>query len=210
MIRRASRALMLGTAVACAAGAGGLFWQHEQHASAGFTPPAEDVCRVPRARVASGHAFDPGSGLGIHDPRPVPPDARCAVCGMYPARAPTWAAQLIFTDGMAHFFDSPADLFLFLAEPARFDAPRQDEAAAALYVADHGGGGWIDARQALYVLGSDARGPMRGPDLPAFADEAAASRFSARHGGRVVGFAAIDAGVVAGLRDTTHAAGHLH
>ncbi len=128
---------------------------------------------------------------------------------MYPARFPKWAAQIIFKDGSAHFFDSPVDLFMFVEDSARFDATHKAEDAAALYVADHRSGAWLDARQAVFVIDSGARGPMRGPDLPAFANLAAAQAFVTAHGGRTLGFVDVDRSVMSGLRSSTHT-GHTH
>ena len=127
----------------------------------------------------------------------------------YPARFPRWAAQIIFKDGAAHFFDSPVDLFMFLDKPARFGTERNVADAAAIYVADFRSGTWLAAREAVFVRDSRARGPMRGPDLPAFADETAAQAFIAEQGGRALHFDQVDAGVVAGLRDANHAQ-HMH
>ncbi|MBU1396829.1 MAG: nitrous oxide reductase accessory protein NosL, partial [Gammaproteobacteria bacterium] len=64
--------------------------------------------------VAPATPYDPASGRAMLAPRPIPADARCPVCGMYPARFSRWAAQSIFKDGAAHYFDSPLDLFVFL------------------------------------------------------------------------------------------------
>ncbi|ATE58585.1 nitrous oxide reductase accessory protein NosL [Thauera sinica] len=210
MSPRGVQLLLINAAAASALLAAALLWQHatRPHADA-FEPPETDVCIVPATRTNAVHPYDPASGLGIHDARPIPADARCAVCGMYPSRFPRWAAQLILDDGGALFFDSPVDLFLFLAEPERFGAARDAARAAALYVSDHAGRGWVDARQAVFVTGSAARGPMRGPDLPAFADEAGAAAFVAEHGGRTVRFDGIDPPLLASLRDQNHAR-HTH
>ena len=145
----------------------------------------------------------------MYDVRPIPADARCPVCGMYPARFPKWAAQIIFKDGSAHFFDSPVDLFMFLEDSARFDPTHKAEDAAALYVADHRSGAWVDARQATFVIDSSAKGPMRGPDLPAFAKLADAQAFATEYGGRTLGFVDLDRSVMGRLRSSTHA-GHTH
>ena len=112
-------------------------------------------------------------------------------------------------NGGAFFFDSPVDLLVFLAEPARFGDAGRSSRAAAVYVSDHSGRGWVDARRAIYVAGSTARGPMRGPDLPAFADASAAAAFAAEHGGRPVSFDAIDSALLTSLRDENHAR-HFH
>lgn len=203
------RRLLLAAALAAAGVGGALLWQHETRPAGAFEPPAEDVCIVPPTRVSQPHPYDPASGLGLLEARPVPPDARCPVCGMYAARFPRWAAQIVFADGATHFFDSPVDLFMFLAEPARFGSARSTRDAAALYVADFASGRWLDARQAVFVLGSTVRGPMRGPDLPAFADTAAAEAFAAANGGRTLRFGEIDPAIVGTLRDANHSH-HTH
>lgn len=215
MSPRARQRTLIAAALLCAGAAAALFGQYARRPPA-FEPPAEDVCIVPPSRASRPHPFDPASGLALHAARPVPQDARCPVCGMYPARFGQWAAQLIFRDGGAHFFDSPVDLFMFLAEPGRFDARYPAGAAdgimqqvAALYVSDHGGRGWIDARSATFVAGSRVRGPMRGPDLPAFADAAAAAAFVAREGGKPHAFEHIDTALLRTLRDANHAR-HMH
>ncbi len=206
----ATRTLLLGSAAACVVAAGTLFWQYAARpTSVEFSPPDEDICIVPPARVSAAYPYDPASGLAVYDARPIPADARCPVCGMYPARFPRWAAQIIFKDGSAHFFDSPVDLFMFLEEPKRFDATHTADDAAAMYVADHRSGTWLEARQAAFVIDSSARGPMRGPDLPAFADLAAAQAFVTERGGRVLTFDEVDRSVMNGLRSSTHA-GHTH
>ena len=202
------RLLLAGAVLAAGAGAA-LFWQHGQRTANAFEPSIDDVCVVPPAPRPSAHPYDPTSGRGIHEARPIPSDARCAVCGMYPARFPRWAAQLIFADGAAHFFDSPVDLFIFLADPRRFGSTRDAGEGAALYVTDFGDGRWLDARTARFVLGSRIRGPMRGPDLPAFADAAAAQAFIAEHGGRALRFDEVEPAVVDGLRSANHAH-HTH
>ncbi|MFN2339217.1 MAG: nitrous oxide reductase accessory protein NosL [Gammaproteobacteria bacterium] len=132
---------------------------------------------------------------GIHDPvaghdpfaaRSVPAEARCPVCGMYPARYPRWAAQLIFKDGKAVFFDSPLELFRFLLDMGHYhDAHGPDDVARA-YVSDAGDGRWVSIVEAHFVEGSGLLGPMRNPDLPAFAELEAAETFVAERGGRLI------------------------
>lgn len=143
-------------------------------------PPGE-VCVV-----APSLPYDPASGRPPLAARVVPPEARCPVCGMYPARYPRWAAQVIYRDGEAHFFDSPLSYFLFLQAVERHARGRSAADIAARYVTDHGEGGWIDPARAHFVHGSGASGPMRAGNLPAFARREAAEAFAARHGGRVI------------------------
>ncbi|MEK8051956.1 nitrous oxide reductase accessory protein NosL [Ideonella sp. DXS22W] len=172
----------------------------------GAPVPADEVCFF-----APALPFDPASGQPRLAPRPVPAQARCPVCGMFPARAAAWAAQVIYRDGDAHFFDSPLSLHLFLQDVGRYARGRSRQDLAALYVRDTEGGGWIDAIGAWHVQGSDALGPMRAGNLPAFASRSAAERFAQGHGGQVLAAAQIDAAVLTAL-DARSAArsGHAH
>jgi len=154
-------------------------------------PAPQDICLV-----APPLPYDPASGLALLAPRPVPVDARCPVCGMFPARARAWAAQVIFADGDAYFFDSPLSLMLYLGNVAHYTRGRTADAIVARYVTDTDSGGWLNAQEAVYVSGSSAMGPMRAGNLPAFADAQAAQRFVQLRGGRAVVFTAIDAPVL--------------
>lgn len=199
-------ALALLTTVAAAALGGWWGGGEATPAGEGAVPP--DVCVVRPGAPFPGavHAYDPASGLAMAAARPVPAHARCAVCGMYPARHPGWAAQVIADNGDAWFFDSAVDMLIFLAEPARYTRGFGTGAVIARYVSDHAGGGWIAADQAWVVHGSRAVGPMRGPDLPAFASAAAAEAHAAAQGGRSLRLSEVDALLLAELR-TIHA-GH--
>ena len=165
-----------------------------------FHPSEDDFCIVPVERIGAAFAHDPASGLALHAARPVPKEARCPVCGMYPARYPRWAAQLVFEDGAAHFFESPANLLHFLREPGRYDPERADDKVAAIYVTDFAGGGWVAAQAAHFVSGSTITGPMRGIDLPAFASADAAQAFIAERGGKLLSFTEVDDDLVAALQ----------
>lgn len=157
-------------------------------------PELDDYCVV-----APPTPHDPGSGLGLLEARPVPADARCPVCGMFPARAPEWAAQALFANGDTQFFDSPLTLFLFLHDVGRYSPGRQAGEVAVSYVTDAGGGGWTRAADAYYVHGSNALGPMRMGNLPAFASATAARRFASLRGGTVLRAAQITPDVLQGL-----------
>jgi len=196
--RHSARRALLAAGLGALALAGGLWavrsaWPRSKASAA----PESDVCLV-----APPSAYDPASGLPPEAARAVPPGARCPVCGMYPARAPQWAAQLIFRNGDAHFFDSPLSLFMYLHDMARYSPGRNAGDVAALYVTDSAQPAtpaWTPARQAFYVHGSNAVGPMRAGNLPGFADRGAAQRFATQRGGRVLEFARIDAALVAAL-----------
>ena len=150
-----------------------------------------DVCVV-----APPTPYNSASGLPLQAARPVPADVRCPVCGMYPARSLDWAGQIIFSNGDAQFFDSPVSLLMFLNDVPRYSAGRTADDIVARYVTDVTSKEWIDAGAAFYVYGSNALGPMRAGNLPAFAARSAAEDFAQRRGGEVRTLGAIDAAML--------------
>jgi nitrous oxide reductase accessory protein NosL len=187
------QALFAGLAAAGAL-AGAAAWKFYPpgpgHRAAG-QPLPEDVCVV-----APPTPFDTATGQRLEAPRAIPADARCPVCGMFPARSSEWAAQVIFANGDAHFFDSPLSLFQYLANVGQYSAGRTAHELVARYVTSTETGGWVAAETAMYVDGSSARGPMRAGNLPAFASAEAARRFAERRGGRVIAFGSVDAALL--------------
>ncbi len=143
--------------------------------------------------VAPPTPYDPASGLSLIAARTVPTNARCPVCGMYPARSPDWAGQIIFSNGDAQFFDSPVSLLMFLNDVPRYSAGRSGDDIVARYVTDATSKDWIDAGAAFYVYGSNALGPMRAGNLPAFAKRSEAEQFAKQRGGEVRVLGAINA-----------------
>lgn len=153
-----------------------------------------DICIV-----APPTPFDATSGLSLEAARPVPADVRCPVCGMYPARSPDWAAQVIFKNGDAQFFDSPLSLFMYLNDVARYSPGRRADEILAQYVTDVSSKSWTEARSAFYVHGSTAKGPMRAGNLPAFSSQKAALQFATQRGGAVLAYPDVDAGLITQL-----------
>ncbi|ODU49147.1 MAG: hypothetical protein ABS92_06655 [Thiobacillus sp. SCN 63-374] len=155
--------------------------------------------------VAPATPYDPAAGQPMYAPRPVPAAARCPVCGMYPARYPRWAAQTIFKDGAAHYFDSPVNLFDFLHKVSRYDRRYTLDDVAVSYVRDLESGRWIEAGQAHFVHGSEVTGPMRTADLPVFASRTAADAFARQHRGTVLTAADMTPRLLASLsRNSQH------
>lgn len=149
--------------------------------------------------VAPATPYDPASGQPLYAPRPLPAEARCPVCGMYPARYPRWAAQVIFKDGAAHYFDSPVNLFNFLHKVSRYERRYTLDDVAVSYVRDFESGQWVEASQAFFVQGSRVAGPMRNADLPVFASRAAADAFARQHRGTVLTAPDMTPGLLASL-----------
>ena len=129
---------------------------------------------------------------------------------MFPARQPLWAGQAVYRDGAAHFFDSPVDLMQFLTAVERYSAGRSAADVHTSWVTDAAGRGWVELTKAWFVHGSDALGPMRRGDLPAFADEAGAAEFAGRRGGRVLTFEAVTPAILKSLAVERGAGLHEH
>ena len=191
----------------CTAGVMGALATHRRWwPGAAAVPEIEpEVCVV-----APPLPHDPASGLALHAPRPVTADARCPVCGMFPARQPLWAGQAVYRDGAAHVFDSPVDLMQFLTAVERYSAGRSAADVHTSWVTDAAGRGWVELTKAWFVHGSDALGPMRRGDLPAFADEAGAAEFAGRRGGRVLTFEAVTPAILKSLAVERGAGLHEH
>jgi len=203
MAQRLVRRRVLAGLVGAAAAIGAWGWQRLSVPSVEL--PEADVCLD-----APAFPYDPDSGLAVTDPRPVPAGARCPVCGMYPGRFAEWAAQAIFADGYVYFFDSPLSLFTFLSDVERFSPGRTVRDIAVSYVTDSAQvatPAWTVAGNAFYVHGSNALGPMRSGNLPAFAERAAAQAFAQRRGGAVLSFVQVDAAV---LQQLAVPSGHQH
>lgn len=201
-MRTPTKLLAIAVAVGALAVAGTQLLPREQQPIRTLAHVENDLCIV-----APATPYDPASGLDMLDPRPIPAQARCPVCGMYPARNARWAAQVIFKDGAAHFFDSPADLFAFLRDVERRDRNYRGEDVAMTFVSDFESGQWTRAGDAFFVHGSTLVGPMRDADLPAFASRKAADALVAQRGGRVLRFAELTPEIIQSLSRNLH---HRH
>ena len=116
----------------------------------------------------------------------------CELDGMLLADYPGPKAQIHYAgQEKPSFFCDTRELFNTLL------AGEQVRAVRAVYVQDMGKadwnepkGHWLDAKTAVYVLGSKRHGSM-GPTIASFAQEADAAKFAGEHGGKVLRFADI-------------------
>ena len=116
-------------------------------------------------------------------PKPKPMDA-CPVCGMLVAPYPYWIATVLFSDGSADHFDGAKDLFKYLHDMPKYARGRTKDAIRAIGVTDYYTPDQrIDARAAIYVVGSDVLGPM-GHEFVPLADAADAAEFMKDHKGK--------------------------
>jgi nitrous oxide reductase accessory protein NosL len=136
-------------------------------------------------------------------PSPVTPTAqdRCPVCGMFTAKHPEFLAQVVFADGAYLTFDGPKDLFTYLLEPEAYGG-RSPADGDGIFVTEYYSLEPIEARAALFVVGSDVHGPM-GHELIPFATRDDAEEFQRDHrGAAVLTFADVTAEVLAELART--------
>jgi nitrous oxide reductase accessory protein NosL len=132
---------------------------------------------LPQAR---GEAADGG----IVVPPPGPSDT-CPVCGMFVAKYPQWVATVLYKDGHAHHFDGAKDMFKYLLDMPKYAPKHSMEDIAAIAVSEYYDLVKVDARQALFVIGSDVLGPM-GHELVPLATPDDADEFMKDHQGKRV------------------------
>jgi copper chaperone NosL len=120
-------------------------------------------------------------------PRPGPED-RCPVCGMFVHKYPNWVSLIVFSDGTRVFFDGPKDLLRYYHELPKYTPDKTTEDIATIYVTDYYTTQLIDAREALFIVGSDVMGPMGKELVPVEGEEAAASFRQDHRGDRVLTF----------------------
>jgi len=134
---------------------------------------------------------------------PVHEDAKCPVCGMYVAKFDQWLAQIVDTGTGAGaeplVFDGVKDMMAFYFDPPRYGSDI-DMSTVEIWVRNYYTLDYIDGRTALYVLGSDVRGPM-GDELIPFATMAEAENFMKDHRGtEIVRFDDIGAGLITEMK----------
>ncbi len=125
------------------------------------------------------------SVLHTEELKPVLPEKtdKCPVCGMFVAKYPDWIAEIIFQDGKVVFFDGAKDLFKYYFDIERYAPEKTKEDIRAVYVTSYYELEMIDAKEAVFVVGSDVYGPM-GHELIPHKDISDAEAFSRDHGGK--------------------------
>ncbi len=126
-------------------------------------------------------------------------DARCPVCGMFTAKYSDFAARVTFSDGASFTFDGPKDMFTMLLDVAKYAPGRSRSDVEEVLVTEYYDLVAIDAETALFVVGSDVRGPM-GAELVPFATREDADAFRTDHRGTaVLTFDEVDSDTLRGL-----------
>ena len=132
-------------------------------------------------------------------PEKPSPQNKCPVCGMFVAKYPDFAGQVIFRDGRPCIFDGAKDLFKYYLNLATYSPKRHQGDIATIYVTSYYSLSPIDGRKAWYVTGSDVYGPM-GRELIPFENEAEAREFKLDHkGNAILKFPEVTGGVLRGM-----------
>lgn len=115
-------------------------------------------------------------------------DTACSLDGMMLKDFAGPKAQVHYTEGKPDFFCDLPELFGVLL------APEHKRAVAGVFVQDmgksdweHPRGNWIDAKSAIYVVGSRKHGSM-GPTFGSFSNVQDAEAFVTKEGGKVLRF----------------------
>lgn len=133
------------------------------------------------------------------DTPPPPPGAkdRCPVCGMMVSYHKAWVAAIVFTGGKRVYFDGPKDLFRYYFDLAKFEKNLTVRDIASIWVTEYYAAKLVDARSALFVIGSDVLGPMGHELVPVAGNKEADSFRKDHHGKKIIAFADITQAVVA-------------
>lgn len=126
--------------------------------------------------------------IEVATPQEPDSDTVCTLDGMVLRDHPGPKAQMHYAEGTPEFFCDLMELF------ATVLTPEQKRGVAAIYVQDMGKtawknpeGNWIDAKNAIYVVGSKKHGSM-GPTLGSFSSMQDAEAFVKNEGGKIVRF----------------------
>ena len=109
---------------------------------------------------------------------------RCPVCAMFPARRPKAAAALSLKSGETFYFCGNGCLLRTWLRPEAYLGKQQADIDRVV-VRDYFSGKTVDGRTAIFVAGSDVKGPM-GPAIIALEMENQLPVFKKRHGGKTV------------------------
>lgn len=110
---------------------------------------------------------------------------KCQVCGMLVSVYPNWVSQIVFADGTYAAFDGPKDMFKYYLNLGKFNPSKKQSDIAGVFVTEYYSVKIMDARNVVFVKGSDVDGPM-GKELVPVESADKAKTFMKDHKGRKV------------------------
>jgi len=193
---------------------GAKFEIYSERPQASTRVPVEAVSRPashlhPAADTITGKQSAASQNLNPPPPAKISEDARCPVCGMYPARHVKFHTQILFSDGVYSAFDGCKDMFKYLSEMGEYEKQYTPGDIAAIYVKDFSNGKWLNAEDAFFVVGSRISGPM-GKEIIPFEDQMQAMKIANAAGGRVARYSEIDSDMIQSAQSMHQAEAHTH
>jgi copper chaperone NosL len=124
---------------------------------------------------------------------------KCPVCGMFVSKYPEWVASITFKNKQTSFFDGAKDLFIFLQNPQKYSPKTRDMEISSIMFKDYYSLKPVNAKKALFVIGSNVYGPM-GKELIPFERMEDAKEFMKDHKGtKILRFGEINQAVLKSL-----------
>lgn len=112
-------------------------------------------------------------------------DDRCPVCGMFVNKYPKWAAGLIFQSGARYFHCCPKCMVHNLHHVPKYQPGETRENIRQIWVTEYYTTKQMDAREVLFVVGTNLAGPM-GLDLIPVAGARAAESLEKDYNGQFI------------------------
>jgi copper chaperone NosL len=107
----------------------------------------------------------------------------CPVCSMKTGGGQIGPAALVLKDGKVVGFDGPGDLFRYILQPGKFGVNSAD--IKNVFVTDYKTKKLMDAKEAVYVLGSEIMTDM-GLEAVPFESKESAEEFKTSHKGKII------------------------
>jgi nitrous oxide reductase accessory protein NosL len=114
------------------------------------------------------------------------PNDKCAVCGMLPNKHPKWCAGFTFQDGTRCFHCCPKCMLHNLHHVSKYQPGHKREDIKDIWVTEYYSTKQINAKDALFVIGTDLQGPMGLDLIPVKGKEAAENLMRDYHGKQVL------------------------
>ncbi len=117
-------------------------------------------------------------------PKPDKKD-RCPVCGMFAYKYPSWIAGFVFKSGNKYFHCCPKCMLHNLNNVSKYQPGENREQLALIWVTEYYTTKKMNARDVLFVVGTNLVGPM-GLDLIPIKGRAAANNLKRDYRGNLI------------------------
>ncbi|MEW6139901.1 MAG: nitrous oxide reductase accessory protein NosL [Thermodesulfobacteriota bacterium] len=126
----------------------------------------------------------PSDAVSADFPTPSKKD-RCPVCGMFVYKYPKWAAGFVFKSGAHYFHCCPKCMLHNLLNIPKYQPGEIRDNLVQIWVTDYYATRKMDARDAVFVVGTNLVGPM-GADIVPVAGRGAAENLKKDYQGETI------------------------